>query len=166
MNNTNSQNEVGRLAYELTYHRYLMSQDKAGHLFTVLTSREYIALRRIAKSASDGRSEDGKTYLSELSETMELSIHSVSKMIRALKDKGLVYWSHDGDGSDGTYVIITPGGKNAMQKQEDILKDYYSRVIERFGRDHLVSLFEELAKLEAVMHETIAEEDTDDDTAE
>lgn len=146
-----NRNDVAKLAYELTYHRYLMNKGKARNLFIELEISEYIALHSIARVASDKNDLSQKTYLSDLAEHLGMSISGVSKMITRLKDRGLVLWSHDGDGSEGTYVVITESGINAMSQQEKILSDYYSRVIDKFGHDNLIQLLQQMEKLEEIM---------------
>lgn len=147
-----NKNEVTRLAYELTYHRYLINKDKARNLFTELEISEYIALHSISMVVSDKNNLSQKTYLSDLAEKLEMSISDISKMVAKLKDRGLVIWSHDGDGSDGTYVVITKSGIKAMSRQEKTLNEYYSRVIEKFGYNNLVSLLKQTEKLEEIMN--------------
>lgn len=147
----NSKNDVAKLAYELTYHRYLMDKDKAQNLFTELAPSEYIALHSILKASSECGHPLNKTYLKDLSEQMEVSIHSVSKMVGELKDRGLVVWSHDGNGSEGTYITLTESGIGSMQRQENILSEYYGRVIEKFGHDNLIALLEQMEALEEIM---------------
>ena len=146
-----NRNDVAKLAYELTYHRHLMNKGKARNLFIELEISEYIALHSIARVASDKNDLSQKTYLSDLAEHLGMSISGVSKMITRLKDRGLVLWSHDGDGSEGTYVVITESGINAMSQQEKILSDYYSRVIDKFGHDNLIQLLQQMEKLEEIM---------------
>ena len=146
-----TRNDIATLAYELTYHRYLMNKGKARNLFVDLEISEYIALHSIARVASDKKDLSQKTYLSDLAEQLEMSIFGVSKMITRLKERGLVLWSHDGDGSDGTYVVITESGINAMSRQEEVLGDYYSRVIDKFGHDNLIQLLQQMEKLEEIM---------------
>lgn len=153
----NSKNEVAMLAYELTYHRYLMDKDKAQNLFTVLSPSEYIALHRIAKASSEKGDPLKRTYLKELADGMEVSIHSASKMVGELKDRGLVVWSHDGNGSEGTYVTITESGIGSMERQETILSEYYERVIDRFGHDELIALLKQMEALEEIMNSVFTE---------
>lgn len=148
---SDSETDVSDLAYELTYHRYLLSKGKVKDLFTELPVAEYIALVNIARNTPKESIRTHKTYLKELAERMELSIHSISKMVSKLKEKGLVLWSHDGNGSEGTYIVITETGLNALHTQEKILKNYYQEVIERVGRDRLVHIIEELQTLKSVM---------------
>lgn len=46
MNNLKGKDDVEKLAYELTYHRYLINKNKAHNLFSELTVSEYIYRRR------------------------------------------------------------------------------------------------------------------------
>ena len=38
-----------------------------------------------------------------------------------------------------------------MCRQEEILNDYYSRVIEKFGYDNIIGLLRQIEKLEEIM---------------
>lgn len=151
-------NDVAKLAYELTYHKYLVNKDKAQYLFTELAMSEYIALHNIAKVTSDRDTASGRTYLKDLADQLETTIHSVSQMVSKLKDRGLVLWSHAGNGSEGTYVIITDSGLQAMHRQEARLNAYYSRVIDKFGHDNLLHLLEQMEILENIMDEEFTNE--------
>lgn len=155
------------LAYELTYHRYLMNKGRSQGLFTVLSQSEYITLHSITKVSHDEKYPFQKTYLKDLADKMELSIHRVSKMVRELKERGLVIWTHDGDGSDGTYITLTKAGADLMLRQEEILNEYYGRVIEKFGYDEARLLLNQLSKLERIMNEEYcAEGGAEDEYAE
>lgn len=164
MNQQPEKNRIEKLAYELTYHRFILSSVKSSAIFRRLTMSEYIALHRIYRT-SDKQKED-KVYLSELCTNMNMSIYQVSKMIKELQEKGLVHWMHDGDGEDGTYITITTSGEEAMRSQTEILKKYYGRVIERFGYERLESFLSEMAALDEVLCNEVREEVIDDTEAE
>lgn len=151
MNHGNENKDVTMLAYELTYHRYLLNKGKAQNLFHELTIQEYIALHMITQGKHKDDFTPEKIYLRDLSERLEVTIHQASDMVRKLKDRGLVSWSHDGDGSEGTYVTITESGLSSMLRQEAILDDYYGRVIEKFGRENLIALMSQIDELEKIM---------------
>lgn len=148
-----NQHEVEKLVYELTRHQYLLNRDMVHDLFAELSLSDYIALHSIAEAASGQGTEPGKTYLKDLAERLEMPIPKTSKMVRKLHERGLVFWSHSGDGRDGTYVVITDSGVRAMERQANILNAYYSRVIEAFGYENLKSLLEQISRLEDVMNE-------------
>lgn len=116
-----------------------------------LNMAEYIALRLVAETVSGDGECSGRTYLQELSDSMQLPMYQVSKIIGDFRDKGLVLWSHDGSGEEGTYVVITKTGRERMHRQEQMLRDYYGRVVKEYGEEDLAKLLEMVDRLEAVM---------------
>lgn len=60
---------------------------------------------------------------------MHLPIRRVSQMVKALKERGLLTWSHDRDGSEGTYVTITESGKSYWQKRKKHCRDSMVRLL-------------------------------------
>lgn len=152
-------NEISRLSNELTYRRYLMSKGKIRELFRKITLQEYIALYMITSESRCNPISEGKIYLKDLSEKMQLTIRQTSKMAEELKDRGLVLWSYDGNGSEGTYVTITETGKNLFREQEDILRNYYEKVIEKFGKENLILFLQMMKQLDTVMYSEIEEEE-------
>lgn len=147
--------EIGKLSHDFTYYRYLMNRGQMREAFRKISIPEYIALHRIAVNQKEGINSDGRTYLKDLAEKMQLNIHQTSRMIRKLQEQGLVYWSHDGNGSEGTYVIITETGQKLLEEQEVVLKKYYGRVIGKFGKENLIQLLQLMRDLEQVMRSEI-----------
>lgn len=139
-------NDMTEISNKITYHRYMFEKDRAEALFQDITIPEYIALEGIK-----GSIESGKVYLKDMAETMKISISKASKLAAGLKEKGLAEWSHDGNGSEGTYISFTDSGISAMETQEKILKDYYGRVAEKFGKERLITLLTLMSELENVM---------------
>ena len=72
-------------------------------------------------------------------------------MAGKLRDAGYVVWSHDGDGSEGTYVTITESGQSIIRNQEELLKSYYGHVIDKFGKDNLLQLLRLMKQLETII---------------
>lgn len=149
--------DITQLSNELTYRRYLMNKGQMYKVFKKMSIPEYIALHNIAVDSEISDIYSGKTYLKELSEKMQLTIRQTSKLIGQLRDRGLVLWSHDGDGSEGTYVTITETGEQVLNEQEEILKEYYGKVIEKYGRENLIQLLQMMKQLETVMSSEIEE---------
>lgn len=143
--------DVNMLSHEITYQRYLMNKGNIKELFKKISIPEYIVLHSVAMESELSSIYGGRTYLKELSEKMELTISQTSKMIGKLRDRGLLTWSHDGDGSEGTYVTITESGKRLLNEQEEILRKYYGNVIDKFGREKLIQLLQLMKELETVM---------------
>lgn len=163
MNNDTRDFETTKLAYALTYHRYLLGKGTAKNLFTELSVAEYITLHIIKRTSSENTTLQDKIYLKDLAEKLGISIHKASKMVRELKNRGLVSWSHDGDGENGTYIIENDAGVAAMRRQDVLLEKYYKRVIEKFGQNNLVDLLEKMERLEEIMHIELLEEGVDND---
>lgn len=156
----NHQNEITRLFYELTYHRYLLNRSQSTNLFTELTIAEYIALHSIVKVADTTE----RIFLKDLAQKLEMPLSAASRMVRKLKERSLVLWSHDGDGGYGTYVSITSAGVKALNQQDQLLNAYYHRVIDAFGEKEMAQLMQQLDRLERIMDEIFAEGGTDDES--
>lgn len=150
-------NEVVELSNELTYRHYLMDKGIIHELFQKMTIPEYIALHMIVLESESTVIYGGRTYLKELSEKMRLTIRQTSKMVGELRDRGLILWSHDGNGSEGTYVTITEMGRKLLEEQEQILKKYYGKVIGKFGKENMIKLLQLMKQLETVMSSEIEE---------
>lgn len=149
--------DISKLAHELTYRRYLMSKGQVKDFFQNISISEYIALHIISLENETSDIYSGRTYLKDLSEKMQLTVRQTSRMVGELRDRGLVLWSHDGNGSEGTYVTITDNGKKLLQEQEEILKKYYEKVIERFGKEHMIQLLQMMKQLETIMSSEMEE---------
>lgn len=144
-------NTINKLAYDLTYQRYLLNKDKANYLFNDLSVGDYVVLHTVLCF-------EDKAYLEKLGEKLNLSISKMSNVATNLKNRGLITWSHDGDGSEGTYLTVTETGLKLMDKQEEKLKNYYERVINRFGLKNTVDLIGKMTALETIMEEEMGNE--------
>ena len=141
--------DVLKLGNEFTMRRYLFNKPQVSQ---VLNEADYILLHIIMETAREHEIYEGKTYLKDLSEKMMLTIRQTSKLISKLKERGLVKWSHDGDGNEGTYVTITDEGRKLMEQQQAVYKEYYGNVINKFGKDNLIELLNLMKQLETVMY--------------
>ena len=106
-------NDISNLSTLITYHRYMFSKDQAEILFKNIAIPEYIALEEIKDSL-----ENGKVYLKVISDNMKISISKASKIVTSLKEKGLVQWSHDGDGSEGMFLLLKVEERLWMNKKK------------------------------------------------
>lgn len=157
-----AKDDITKLSNELTYRRYLMNKGQLRKLFKELDVPEYIALHCISATNETSSIYSGRTYLKELADKMQLTIRQTSKMVANLRDKGLLKWSHDGNGSEGTYVTITEMGQKLFREQEITLKDYYGRVIEKYGKENLILLLQLMKQLETVMSSEMEESEVQD----
>lgn len=149
--------DIVKLSNEIIYHRYLINKNHVRDFTRKISVPEYIALYNIDMGRETSDFYSGRTYLKELAEKMQLTIRQTSRMIGDLRDRGLVLWAHDGNGSEGTYVTITESGQKLLKEQEEILKNYYGRVIEKYGRDNMIALLQSMKQLETVMSSTMEE---------
>ena len=146
-----AESDIGKLSHELTYHKYLLNNDKIRSFFQKLSIPEYLAMHIIKESEQTDRIYAGRTYLKDIADKMQRSVRQTSRMVKTLQERGLVAWSHDGDGSEGTYVTITEAGSRMLQEEEEALKKYYGRVITSYGRENLLHLLQLMKQLETVM---------------
>lgn len=82
---------------------------------------------------------------------MKITERQVSKLTGELRDRGLILWSYEGDGSRGTYITITDAGQMLLEKNEKLLRDYFVRVIDRFGTGNVSELLRLMKQLEEIM---------------
>ena len=167
MAETTGKTDIIKLSNELIYQRHLFNREHRQDVFMKMSIPEYIALQYIAmEETADIYS--GRTYLKDLADKLQMTMRQTSKMVEKLRDAGYVLWSHDGNGSEGTYVTITDSGRSMLKNQEDMLKQYYGKVFEKFGKDNLIELLQLMKQLETVMSSEmeILEVDKDDDGAD
>ncbi len=98
---------------------------------------------------------EDRLYLSEIAKRLKLPMRKVTQIVKALKAKGLVQWKFDGTGEEGTYILFTEGSAADTLEQEEILKEFYHRVIVSYGEENFIQLLGELAKLEEVVRAEI-----------
>lgn len=140
---------IRTMIHEMIFQQYYMGRDRVHVIFEKSSMKEYIALKEIEHV----QEQDGKIYLKELSNKMELEMHIISKIIGQLRDNGYVIWKHDGSGEQGTYVTMTELGKRFLEEQENLIGSYYEKVIEHFGIEDTKLLINMLKRLKSVMQE-------------
>ena len=158
-----SKNENEALINELIRIRRSMGSGQFKLNFADMSMSEYLMLREIADADEDGLYE-GKTYLKDLSSALSQTIRKTAKTVRKLRDRGLLFWEHDGDGEDGTYVLITEDGRRLLESREEQVRDFFSRVVDNFGREDTKKLLHMLKEFETVMSAELEEEEEDDES--
>lgn len=102
--------DIVELANELVYRVYVMDRVHLHTYFKNFNMKEYMALNRMNMIKNEFGIYEGKTYLKDLSEKLNLTMRQTSKLAGELRDKGFVSWKHDGDGKEGTYLVIIVTG--------------------------------------------------------
>ena len=57
------------------------------------------------------------------------------------------------------YITVTESGLGLIERQEAVLKDYYRRVIEKFGAENMIAFLNQMKSLEEIMDAELKEED-------
>lgn len=146
-----NQSDMVALANEMTLRSFRWNQMNLQKIFQNMSSLDYTAMWILSRHIEE-EEKSRKIYLKDISEKMELPMPRVSAMVRELQDRGLVYWKHDGKGENGTYIQITEHGMEKALEQQDKLKDFYKKVVEKFGKERFVELLGEMAELEDIMN--------------
>lgn len=115
-----------------------------------MSIQNYIAMHIIEELGKE------KVYLKDIAQKMQLTIPQVSKLAAALQESGLIHWSHEGDGSDGTFVTITRNGDKVFTQQKAFLEDFYSRVIEKFGIEKVQEMLKLMEEFENLVSRELA----------
>ena len=109
---------LSQLANELTYRRYMTNRVSTSRYFSFITVPEYIVLCMAAEPEQLENGDSQKIYLTDIAKHMQMPVRQTSKLIGRLRDRGLITWTHDGNGSEGTYVQITDLGRKRTEEQE------------------------------------------------
>ena len=154
------------LAHEITYRRYLLSKDDARFVFKDVNIAEYIVLHFMSEQIESDSIYSDRIYLSEISEKLNLPIRNTSKLIREMSGKNLINWDHDGDGKDGTYVTLTEHGKSVFEETDGKLKDFYTRVLQSFGKEKMIQLLSLMKEFDTVVRTELEQTEDNYETAE
>ena len=146
------QEELMDVGNRLMHLRYSIDSDHLELVFSEITLPDYMILLRFARRLGIYKLET-KIYLKEICAEMNLPMTQVSRMVQNLQSKGYVYWQHDEDGSEGTYIYLSETGAEKMRQQQKILEDYFSHIVKRIGHDKMIQVLDLMEKLEGVMEE-------------
>lgn len=120
-------------------------------LFQENASDEYALIWLLSKHTKDSGSE--KIYLKDMVKELNLPLPKVTAIARSLQGKGLVRWTHDGNGEDGTYILLTDTALTSVQTHRQTLRKYHQRVVSAFGEERFLHLLGEIAQLEEILRQ-------------
>ena len=146
------QDDLMALGNRLMHLRYSIDSDHLGLVFSEITLPDYMILLRFARRMGIYKLET-KIYLKEICAELNLPMTRVSKMVQNLQNKGYVYWQHDEDGSEGTYIYLSENAAEKMRLQQKILEEYFSRIVDRIGYEKVSQVLDMMERLENVMEE-------------
>lgn len=134
----------------------LLTSQTIQHLFQTLSPADYVLMWMMAKHTHDTGNE--KFYLKDLAQELRLPMPQVSKIAKNLQSKGLVLWTHDGLGQEGTYLQLTESAMDCALEQRQRLSDFIHRVVDEFGQEKFVRLLGDIVQLEEIMNRQAQEE--------
>ena len=120
-------------------------------LFQANASDEYALIWLLSKHTQDTGSE--KIYLKEMVRELNLPLPKVTAIARSLQSKGLVRWTHDGNGEEGTYILLTETALTSVQARRQTLRRYHQQVVAAFGEERFLHLLGEIAQLEEILRQ-------------
>ena len=126
------------------------------HLFQENASNEYALIWLLSKHTRDTGSE--KIYLKDMVRELGLPMDKVSAIVRSLETKGLVRWTPDGKGQEGTYILLTETAITSVQAKRQALRDYHQRVVAAYGEEKFLHLLGEITQLEEIMRQEAEKE--------
>lgn len=144
------------LSNEILFSRILLDRNSLKWLLDDLQPDEYMILTMTGKME--------KAYLQSLNYMTQFGLPAISKIAASLKDNGLVIWTHDGDGSEGTYLMLTQAGEARLMQMEEMTASCFEKIIEQFGEDkcrEFASMARRMAQLlkEEVRHREVNADD-------
>lgn len=120
-------------------------------LFQANASDEYALIWLLSKHTQDTGSE--KIYLKDMVRELNLPLPKVTAIARSLQSKGLVRWTHDGNGEEGTYILLTETALTSVQARRQTLRRYHQQVVAAFGEERFLHLLGEIAQLEEILRQ-------------
>lgn len=94
-----------------------------------------------------------KIYLKDMVREMNLPLPKVTAIARSLQNEGLVTWTHDGNGEEGTYIMLTELAVSSVLTRRQALHSYHQRVVNAFGEERFLHLIGEIAQLEGILQQ-------------
>lgn len=120
-------------------------------LFSQISVVDYAAMWIISKLMD--QEEENRLYLTEIAEQLQVPMKEVTKVVQNLQGRGLIIWTHDGDGSDGTYIMITKNGSASIGEQQHTLHQFYSNIVRRFGTEKFTKMVSLIGEFEMIVGE-------------
>lgn len=151
---------LSTLSNELITRKYLFNKMEAKREISI---QDYIVMHIITETSSNNSIYESRAYLRDIAEKMNISIRHTSKLASELKEKGMVKWMHEGDGSNGTFVEITDEGRKLFEKERVQLENFYGNVIEKFGIDNLRQMLNLMKQFETIVSGELEEDALDEE---
>ena len=121
-----------------------------------LTHNEFIALCILSEEQKKQNEEQG-IYVSMLASGMQSSTPAVSRLLRAMEEKGLIERKVDRKDRRNTFVSITEEGQVALKEKFAWMGDVFMNAVHRIGFEKMESMLTLLEDFASEMEEKIKE---------
>ncbi|WP_342756024.1 MarR family winged helix-turn-helix transcriptional regulator [Kineothrix sedimenti] len=123
-------------------------------LFHDISKREFEMLMVMERFLRENDDRKG-IYVWELAKALHISSPAVSKMIRALEERGYAGRDVDKEDRRNTYVYVTDKGKEAGKKSKEKMDKIMRRVVIRMGEKNMKEFITLCNLLEDIMEEEL-----------
>ena len=128
-----------QLSMEMVYHRFLMGRREVRRFMDGLGTVEFIILSMALTCE--------RKYLKDIAKDLEMPMNEVAHAVERLKDKGLVIWTHDGYGVDGTYIMVNETGREVAEEHKKKMIAYYEKILDEVTDEEIMTFMTVLRKL-------------------
>lgn len=131
--------------------RSLMSNDHLTNIFSEMNLIDYSLIQKIWPILeNDIDAECKPIHLKQIEAMSNLSMPQISKIVQHLQEKGLILWERD---EEGTYILPSPHGRDVLSGQQQVLLEFFDRIIEKIGEEKYYDILNTLELLENVIQE-------------
>lgn len=117
-----------------------------GSHFKELTQQEYMLLSAIA-CAQEAHPDSPGVYVSALAEELVVSVSMVSKMLKALEEKGWIVRTIDPNSRRNTFVSLSGEGSRLYEEEAARAEAANRRIVARMGEETMARFLKDAEKL-------------------
>ena len=133
--------------------RSVINRDHLNNLFTVVSLPDYAIMKKNWPNIAKIEEQDyPPVFLRQMQAKSDTPMSVISKMVQQLNDNGLVHWER---GESGTYIILSAHGLRCFREQQELVLDYFERVITRIGIERFKMMLDGMQEIEEIMEEEI-----------
>lgn len=147
----------GNIVYGELFDKFLELSDMSS-VFRVLSRFEYVILRKLIKKADSNPEQNGRVYLEEIKNDLNIPMVRVSEVIQAISDEGLLAWKLDST-TQKTYVEITEQGREKCLLQREGMKKISDRIDKELSEEEKNHIVSGLLKFGRIVNEEQGETD-------
>lgn len=139
--------DIISLANQMVMLQGSIEDEHLKKVFKEIDIIDYNLLKRIYNNVSEEHVNE-PIYLKVLAPQLNVQPNRVSKITQHLQEQGYIYWEHDGS---GTYIRLSETGLIKMKKQQELLGEYYYRVVSRIGYVRFIALVDAMSEYTKVL---------------